>query len=388
VLGHEASGTGITEEKQSRTHGTLLVHTASSLKKVAEKVLDEVAIMREEDEERPKQQPNDDDNDQTRAANQFHSSPLTFLDVSGRPAAYIPLPSMTKANTHKLTARRKNELRAVRAQQLHALLEDQQMHTKELLKKQQQHLHELTSSNSGTRHVARVDLAVDADVAHGAQTAVDSTPLYEPPSLAAIKQQQQEQQQMLHERVQDRKHLETLTRQQKLAFYQQQKRTFGRIQSKRPSFLATLQLDKGAHTLDHSQLDQPQQQEEAGKKSMFTIESAPQQLGYLSPRRKEEATERRRDDSNDAGRFLEKQQCDTLTNTEGVARFHFGGGFMAEIKKAHAIGSASSSTAIDLISNSNNTGLVPGRDERLLQDVVIAHAVAMVAPTKKKKARA
>ncbi|KAF1330105.1 hypothetical protein FI667_g5303, partial [Globisporangium splendens] len=330
VLGHMSSGDDSTEEKQSRERGTPPVYTASSLKKNTEKVLAEVSIMREEDEdERQKRQPSDGDDDQTRAAHCSHMAPLSFLDVSGRPAACFPLPSMTKGTTHTLTAKKKHELRVIRIQQLHALLQDQQAHTKELLKKQQ--LHELTSSvsNPGSRHIARVDLAVDVDVPHGAHGAVDTACLYKPPSLTAVKEQQQQEQQMLHERVQDRKHFETLMRQQKLAFYQQQKRTFGRIQSKRPSFLATLQLDK-SHSLDHSQLDQSQQQEETRVKSVSMTENA-QHLGYLSSRRKEDTTERRRDDSNDAGRFLEKQQRDTFADAKGIAGLHFG---MAKSKKA------------------------------------------------------
>lgn len=249
----------------------------------------------------------------------------SFLDVAGK-ATRIPVISNTSVKEQHLRAmKKKRELHATRVQELHALLQQQQMHTKALLKQQLQDLALLNSpsdsaSNAGKRHVARVDLVVETSPEDEQQLErgqVDELPQHVSPSPAAWKELQQQQgeqqQQTLHARIQERKHLEELTRQQKLAFHQQQKRTFGNIKSKRPSFLAILQLDK-----------QRDAKQNGGTSSREKVQ---QQQTTPGSQERVDATE-----SDHVQQLLQKQQKAKFVASEGIAGLHFGGGFMAKTK--------------------------------------------------------
>lgn len=177
-----------------------------------------------------------------------------FLDVAGR-APRIPLLSTHEAKQlHHRVMERQSERRAHRADEMHALLHDQQQLTKRMLRSG-------SHSTLGRKLLARVDLSVNVDTVEGSEPALHSAdPRDEPTAddtttttsqlplpLAVMREQQAIEHQQHCERIQERRHMDLLTRQQKLAFYQElrKREMAGRaLNSSRPSFLATLQLDK------------------------------------------------------------------------------------------------------------------------------------------------
>lgn len=238
----------------------------------------------------------------------------SFLDVSGN-ASRIPVLSNLKAKEmHQRVMKKQSQARAKRVDELHSFLQNQQQYTK-------QQLASLSSNPKSHNQVARVDLGVDDDddanhpEAHAGGPVVSTTTKV----VAAVREQQE--QVLLHERIQEKKLMAQLTRQQKLAFHHQQKRTLGRIKGvKRPSFLATLQLDTNASTGGDTMVTG-----DAAGPCLIGDDSFRQETAELRLHRKnqeESELERERE------RKLQQLQRDTFLQSEGG--LHFGGGFRSK----------------------------------------------------------
>ncbi|GAB9463844.1 hypothetical protein Gpo141_00001290 [Globisporangium polare] len=268
------------------------------------------------------------DGDEDARVTSFHGyqrvdQQASFLDVSGN-ASRIPVLSNLKAKEmHQNLLKKQSQARAKRVDELHAFLQRQQQYTK-----QQLHLVSLSSNPTSHKQVPRVDLGIDDGDEGGSQPEVHAT-VSIVNNLAAVKEQQLQEQALLHERVQEKKLVAQLTRQQKLAFHHQQKRTLGRVKGiKRPSFLATLQLDqnsassRGGGTMANSDVTEA---------CLLGGERFGHEQSELCLRKKdEEGSEHEREGER-------KLQRDTFLQSEGG--LHFGGGFRSKAsnKKIPAI---------------------------------------------------
>lgn len=262
-----------------------------------------------------------DDFEDDAQAKSFHGyqrvdQQASFLDVSGN-ASRIPVLSNLKAKEmYQRVMKKQSQTRAKRVDELHSFLQNQRQYTK-------QQLASLSSNPKSHNQVARVDLGVDdanhPEVHAGGPVVSTTTNV-----VAAVRKQQEQEQVLLHERIQEKKLVTQLTRQQKLAFHQQQKRTLGRVKGvKRPSFLATLQLDTSASTGGDTMATG-----DAAGPCLIGDDSFRQETVELRLHRKnQEESELEREGE----RKLQQLQRDTFLQSEGG--LHFGGGFQSKSNK-------------------------------------------------------
>lgn len=245
---------------------------------------------------------------------------VSFLGVAGQ-ATRIPLLSTQEAKRiHQRVMKRQSERRAHRADEMHALFHEQQQLTRQVLRLAP------ASSLPASKQVSRVDLGVNIG---------DSDPLadrrHEHPDSyqnianartgSSLAEQHEVHQQQLRERVQEKRHTELLTRQQMLAYRQEQKKVMiGRAKNiKRPSFLATLQLDK----TETQYAVAPEE----------TTPSPPKDLrGALIAPLRTEAQPKKPNQTDESS--LGRLQRNVFLQSEGGGRQLFGGGFKKASRKS------------------------------------------------------
>lgn len=233
-----------------------------------------------------------------------------FLDVSGS-ARHIPVLSNLKAKEqHQSVIKKQSQMRAKRVDELQSFLQSQQQHTKQQL--------QLASLSNPKSHkpVARVDLGIDDGDDNRLEVLVAVIPTVND-HLAAVREVHQHERVLRHQQIQEKKLVAQLTRQQKLAFHQQQKRTLGRIKGvKRPSFLATLQLDNSATGEDTL----------TSGDDLIGGESFGWEAKELNQQQQKKKNQEESEHEHSGERKLQQLQLDKFLQSEGGG-LHFGGGF-------------------------------------------------------------
>lgn len=313
-------------------------------------------------------------------------SDSAFLDVSGH-AARIPVLSALEAKQrHRRTLKQRSDVRASRAQAMHALLHEQQEYTKRVLQSTASTAAAASGGSAAApKSVAHVDFSQSTDLRRSMSSPETPSELlhHHHPSLDTVRAELEQEQRLLHERVQAKRQLELLTRQQTLAFHQEQKRMLGRVKNvKRTSFLATLQLDCAATTsTDSSAIDTTSDQADPLALDASSPSNPALHQARLRPGGTTHHPKNQDDDSMSASLELDerlrRQQRSVFLQSHDNSRLHFGGGFQSakttKTKRTDRSDAAS-------MTNKEDESLERTAHEQL--SGVTAHAVA-IASTKK-----